>query len=235
MEALFQTFTNLLFPRKCVGCNNSGTYFCQNCIQNIKQSDLVCPFCERLSLGGVVHPVCKRKYGLNGLWSLGIYEDPLRKAIQKLKYKWITDLAEILVDVTIEYWAKNPPIFLDQIKKDRGEGWIIVPVPLHWSRKNWRGFNQAELIAKLFAQKLGLKYADALIRVKNTKPQVGKDAYLRKLNIKNAFKLSDNCQLYPVNCLLIDDVWTTGSTLKECCYVLKRAGAKTVWALTLAR
>lgn len=232
---MWQAVLNLLFPKKCLNCNKSGIYFCSNCIQDIKQSDLVCPFCERLSLGGVVHPVCKRRYGLNGLWSLGIYEDPLRKAIQKLKYKWITELAEILVNVTIEYWAKNPPMFLDRIKKDRGENWVIVPVPLHWSRKNWRGFNQAELIAKLFASKLGLKYEDALIRTKNTKPQVGKDAYLRKQNIKNAFSLATNYKLPTTNYLLIDDVWTTGSTLKECCYVLKRYGAKNVWALTFAR
>lgn len=235
MDPLLSSIINLLFPKKCLNCSKSGTYFCKNCILEIKQSDLVCPFCERLSLGGVVHPVCKRKYGLDGLWFLGIYENPLRKAIQKLKYKWITELAETLVDVTIEYWVKNPPIFLDQIKKDRGENWAIVPVPLHWSRKNWRGFNQAELIAKLFSQKLGLKYADTLTRVRNTKPQVGKDAYLRKQNIKNAFSLNTYYLIHNTNVLLVDDVWTTGSTLKECCFVLKRGSAKSVWALTLAR
>lgn len=232
---MWQAVLDILFPKKCLNCHKSGTYFCKNCVSEIKQSDLVCPFCERLSLGGVVHPVCKRRYGLDGLWSLGIYEDPLKKAIQKLKYKWITELAEVLVDITIEYWAKNPPVFLDQIKKDRGENWIIVPVPLHWSRKNWRGFNQAELIAKLFSSKLGLKYEEALVRTKNTKPQVTqKDSYQRKQNIRNAFSL--NSILHPQSSiLLVDDVWTTGSTLRECCFVLKRGGAKSVWALTLAR
>lgn len=227
---------NFLFPKKCVGCNRTGSYFCPNCIKDIKQSDLVCPFCERSALGGITHPVCTRKYGLNGLWFLGTYHNPLRKALQKLKYKWITELAEILVDLTIEYWVIKQPLLLDKLKKDRGEGWVVVPVPLHWTRKNWRGFNQAELIAKLFSQKMGLNYADALIRTKNTKPQVGKDSYLRKQNIKGAFSINPhNPSLITHNILLIDDVWTTGSTLKECCYVLKREGAKSVWALTLAR
>lgn len=226
---------DFLFPKHCVGCNKLGIYFCQDCVHKIKQTDLVCPFCERLSIGGVVHPVCRRKYGLDGLWSLGIYENPLKTAIQKLKYRWIEGIAIILVDLNLEYWARHPPLFLDEIKKDHGENWLIVPVPLHWQRQNWRGFNQAELLAKDLAKKIGLEYANALKRIKPTNPQVGKDAYKRRENIKGAFALDSISQLPNSNILLIDDVWTTGSTLKECCYVAKRGGAKKVWAITLAR
>jgi len=218
-------------------------YFCEDCIREIKQTELVCPFCERPSLGGVVHAVCKRKFGLDGLWSLGVYEGSLRTAIQKLKYKWVSEVARELIDITIEYWAKNPPILLDKIKKDQGKSWIITAVPLHAVRQRWRGFNQSELLAKLFASKLGLKYEAVLKRVRNTTPQMKLHASERKQNIKNAFSLaygtaaSSAYNLSPktYNLLLIDDVWTTGSTLKECCYVLKRNGAKTVWALTIAR
>ena len=225
---------DLFFPKKCVGCGKSGSFFCPNCINNITQTDLVCPFCERLSLGGVIHPACTRKFGLNGLWSLGTYQPPLKLAIQKLKYKWVRGLAVNLVDILIEYWAKYQPLLLDQIKKSHGQNWLITAVPLHKSRENWRGFNQSELIAKLFAQKLGLKYQNLLKRTKKTRPQVGLESYQRKQNIKNAFSLTKRYTL-DANILLIDDVWTTGSTLKECCYVLKRGGAKQVWALTLAR
>ncbi len=226
---------NFLFPKKCVGCNKIGNYFCPNCIPQIKQTDLVCPFCDRLSVGGVVHPVCKRKYGLDGLWSLGIYQDPLREAIQKLKYRWVTEVAETLVNITIEYWAKNQPFLLDQIKKSQGKDWVIVPVPLHKSRQNWRGFNQSALLAQSLAHKLGLGHQEMLIRVKKTKPQVSLKGYERQQNIKNAFALTTNDESLTDNYILIDDVWTTGSTLKECCLVLKRRGAKNVWALTLAR
>lgn len=226
---------DFLFPKRCVGCQKTGNYFCVSCIQNIKQSDLVCPFCERLSLGGLVHPICKRKYGLDGLWFLGVYEDPLRKAIQKLKYKFITELADVLVDLNLEYWARYSPFLLDEIKKNRGEGWIVTSVPLHKKRQNWRGFNQAELLARIFAKKLGLKYESCLERTKNTKQQAKLASHLRKQNIKNAFTLSKPLPLNAKNYILVDDVWTTGSTLKECCFVLKKNGAKKVWGLTLAR
>lgn len=226
---------DILFPKTCIGCGKYGNYFCADCIKEIKQTELVCPFCERQSLGGVVHAACKRKYGLDGLWSLGVYEGSLRVAIQKLKYKWVSEIAKELVDITIEYWAKNSPILLDKIKKDHGESWIVTSVPLHPARQNWRGFNQSELLAKLFALKLGLKYETVLIRIRNTTPQMKLLSHERKQNIKDAFSIAYN--LSPENCnlLLVDDVWTTGSTLKECCYMLKRGGAKSVWALTIAR
>lgn len=228
---------DLLFPKTCLGCGKFGRYFCDDCTKEIKQTDLVCPFCERPNLGGIVHPVCKRKYGLNGLWSLGIYEGILRKAIQKLKYKWVSTIAGELIDMTLVYWAKNPPVLLDIIKKDQGETWIVTSVPLYPTRQKWRGFNQSDLLAKLFASKLGLKYENTLKRIRNTTPQMKLQASERKRNIRNAFSLlpAMNEKRSTMNVLLIDDVWTTGSTLKECCYVLKRSGVKNVWALTIAR
>jgi competence protein ComFC len=226
---------DLLFPKRCVGCKRVGKYFCKNCRADIKQTDLVCPFCERMSLGGMVHPICKRKYGLDGLWSFGTYDPPLKKAIQKLKYQWIKPLANILISTTLEYWAVNGTYLLDQIKKSQGKNWVVIPVPLHKSRQNWRGFNQSALLAKIFADKLGLEYSESLKRIRKTKPQVGLNSYKRRENIKGAFALSVNNKPITQNVLLIDDVWTTGSTLRECCSVLKKGGAKSVWALTLAR
>lgn len=226
---------DLLFPKTCIGCGRFGKYFCSNCVLEIKQTDLVCPFCERPNLGGVVHKVCQRKYGLDGLWSLGIYEGNLRRAIQKLKYKWVFEVAKELVGITLEYWAKNSPLILEKIKKDQGKTWIVTSVPLYKSRQNWRGFNQSELLARLFADKLGLKYETTLKRIRNTTPQMKLHASERKQNIKNAFVLSRSHLPPATSILLIDDVWTTGSTLKECCYVLKKTGVKNIWALTIAR
>lgn len=227
---------DILFPKKCVGCKKEGSYFCGGCVRNILQTDLVCPRCDRLAVGGQTHPVCRRRFGLDGLWSLGVYKDPLREAIKQLKYKRIQQLAQVLVDITLEYWVKYQPFILDRIKQDRGEGWAVIPVPLYWWRRNERGFNQSYLIGQILSKSLGLAYCDGLKRIRYTRPQVklkGKD---RHQNIRNAFKFGStyNLQTTPY-VLLIDDVWTTGSTLRECCYVLKRAGAKKVWALTLAR
>lgn len=209
------------------------------------QQDLVCPNCEKPAIGGKVHPLCKKRFGLDGLWSLGIYnsgavssfayQNPLKKSIQKLKYKFVADIADTLTDLTLEYWAKFTPQFIEEIKKDRGEGWVVVPVPLHPKREKWRGFNQSALLGKILASKIGLEYAEALKRTKHTKPQVGLASWERKKNINNAFALNLKFEIKNLKFLLVDDVWTTGSTLKECCYILKRNGAKSVWAITLAR
>ena len=227
---------DLFFPKKCVGCKKFDTYFCFDCISNIKQSDLVCPKCERPAVGGQIHPVCRRRFGLEGLWSLGIYQDPLREAIKQLKYRQVRALADILSDIVIEYWARYQPFVLEAIKKDRGVGWVLIPVPLHWYRENNRGFNQASIIGKFISRKLGLDYCECLKRVRYTKSQAKLKGPDRHQNIKDAFEINPNYQLNSTPyVLLIDDVWTTGSTIKECCYILKRSGAKKVWAITLAR
>lgn len=229
---------DLFFPKICAGCGKVGSYLCLNCSKNILQTDLVCPNCERPAIGGKTHPLCRRKYGLDGLWSLGIYRDPLRKIIQKLKYRFVQEEAEVLVDLMLNYWAKYSPQLLIEIKKDQGVGWVIVPVPLHPKRQKWRGFNQAEAIGQILSKKIGLDCCNYLKRVRFTKPQVGLKSHERRKNIKNAFALTNHFSLstlHSMSILLIDDVWTTGATLKECCFVLKRAGAKKVWAITIAR
>lgn len=226
---------DLFFPKICCGCGKFGVYLCDKCTKEILQTDLVCPNCEKPAIGGVTHPLCHKKYGLDGLWSLGIYQNPLKKVIQKLKYKFVSDVAEVLVNLMVEYWARYDAQFLSEIKKDRGENWIIVPVPLHPRREKWRGFNQSALLSKILTHKLGLEYAETLKRTRFTKPQVSLKSWQRKQNIKDAFSLVSSFHPLTSNILLIDDVWTTGSTLKECCYVLKRGGVQKVWAITLAR
>ena len=174
---------------------------------------------------------------MDGLWSLGIYQGPLKRAIQKLKYEpfLVKDFAPVLMDITVKYWQKYSPHLFDLIRKNQSQ-WVIIPVPLHWFRENRRGFNQAKLLGQILSKKLGLGYCEALKRIRYTRPQVKLKGEQRRKNIFGAFALSPNCNLSPVTCaLLIDDVWTTGSTMRECCYVLKRNGAQKVWALTLAR
>ena len=234
---MFNFFLDILFPKKCTGCGKDGGYFCGDCVSNILQIDLICPQCTNLSIGGLTHPSCEREFSLDGLWSLGIYQGSLRKAIQKLKYEpaLVKDFAPVLVDIFIEYWVKYQPFIYEEIKKN-SQGWMIAAVPLHWYRGNKRGFNQSKLIGQLLSKKLGLDYCDGLKRIRYTTPQVKLKRKDRKANIKNAFEITKPYTLNPKPfVLLIDDVWTTGSTLRECCKVLKKAGAKKVWALTLAR
>src|SRR5205823_6139424 len=118
---------DIFFPRVCVGCGRWGSYLCLICQKEIIQSDLVCPACERPSIGGKVHPICIKKYGLDGLWFLGVYQDPLKKVIQKLKYNFVSDSASTLVEMMVLYWANFSPQFIDEIKKDQGKSWIVAP------------------------------------------------------------------------------------------------------------
>lgn len=226
---------DLIFPKFCAGCGKWGYYLCPECISNIPQGELVCPKCEKLAIGGLVHPLCKSRYGLDGLWSLGVYQNPLKKIIQKLKYRFVRESASTIVDLVVKYWARWTPQLLEEVKKDQGRGWVVVPVPLHPQRQRWRGFNQSAELGKLLASKLGLEYQEVLQRIKYTKPQVALKSWERKQNIKGAFDINSKFEFRNSNFLLVDDVWTTGSTLKECGYVLKRGGAKKVWAVTLAR
>jgi len=114
---------------------------------------------------------------------------------------------------------------------------MLVPIPLYWQRENWRGFNQAELLGRKLADYFGWQLRnDVLIRQKATLPQVGLEASQRQKNIQGVFRINYNHQIpKDFSLLLFDDVWTTGSTLKEAGGVLKRAGFKKVWGLTICR
>ena len=228
---------DFLFPKRCVSCGSFGQYLCPNCLAQIKRIEtLVCPVCGRSAIGGATHPGCRSRYSLDGLISVCIYEGPIKSVVKRLKYKpWITDLAGIVVASITGYVTQNTSMnrFIDTKT-------LVTPVPLHKSRERERGFNQAEILGRDLAKKLNLEFTpDLLIRQKRTKPQADLKGKERLENIKNAFSISLQSpnilrSEYP-SILLIDDVWTTGATLQACCDVLKRAGVKKVWALTLAR
>jgi len=156
---------------------------------------------------------------LDGLLATYSYKDPnVRKAIEAIKFGFNRELVKVLVG------GRTPKLESD----------LVVPVPLHWRRLNWRGFNQAEEIAKAIDGQ-PLRLSKMLIRTKNTKQQARLKLEERKENVKGAFKVVNRDKLKGKRILLMDDVFTTGESMKECCRVLKRAGASQVWGLVLAR
>jgi len=254
---------SFLFPRRCVSCGKIGDYFCKQCLSSIQIIETqVCPVCERPSIGGATHPGCKTKYSLDGLTSFFVYDGPIKKAIKLLKYKFVTDLAKDLVSFSL----KRSDLLGGQTSERNPEKIVLTPVPLHWLRLNWRGFNQSELLGKMISARLGARFIpDLLIRKKFTKPQVELKGRERKENIAGAFSINP-CYLkvnqpvtqvdlqspeairfspnqrqskakmvLPSHIIIFDDVWTTGATLRTCGNLLKRAGVKMVWGLTLAR
>lgn len=113
---------------------------------------------------------------------------------------------------------------------------LIIPVPLHRKRLRERGFNQALLLARTFyPEERRIIDFSTLIRQQHTAPQTGLSGKIRRSNLKKAFRITDKGRVTGKRVVLVDDVFTTGTTVSECARVLKRAGATKVDVLTLAR
>lgn len=184
----------------------------------------VCPVCLRQAVGGRTHPGCRNRYRLDGLVVACRYYGPIKRATIQVKYKWVFDIEKVFVELlTDNLWRFDLP-----------KEMILVPVPLHPKRKRWRGFNQAEILAKSLAKSFAVPFADVLVRVRETASQVGLRRDKRKENVRNAFSLRQGTQVKGKNILLVDDVYTSGATMGECCRVLKKSGAGEIWGLAVA-
>ena len=227
---------DFIFPRRCLGCSRRGRYFCASCAGQMKPFKAqICPGCKKGAIFGKTHLKCRRKTSLAGLISFYPYQGIIKTAITKLKYQYVTDLAQELVTLIHQCIKAEDSAYGFLRKLDKS---ILVPVPLHWRREKTRGFNQAALLGELLAQEMSWQYHGALKRKRYTKPQLKLKKDEREENVKDVFSLNlptgqriNGSTSY----LIFDDVWTTGSTLNECGQTLKRAGAKEVWGLTLAR
>lgn len=189
----------------------------------------ICPVCERPAVDGKTHPGCKTPFSFDGATFVLVYQPPVSLLIRRLKYNFVRDLAEAVVSWTT-----------DELKKLRfPQDSVLIPIPLHRLRRNWRGFNQAEILGRKIAKEMGWNFRDdILVRSQFRKPQTEvKEAKKRRENVRGIFSISPNNPVtqLPSNLILFDDVWTTGATLKEATKVLKRNGAKFVHALAIAR
>ncbi len=153
----------------------------------------------------------------------GFYEGPLRSLIHLFKYSGMKPLAVTLAG----YLEKIIPV------DERYDA--VVPVPLHWHKQWDRGFNQAELLARLIARRRGLPMWNALRRKRPTAVQASLALAGRRRNVAGAFLVRRKQDLKGKRILLIDDVMTTGATASACAAALKRGGATSVSLLTLAR
>lgn len=221
---------DLLFPRRCLGCGRFGGYFCTRCRRSlvvIGANETVCPICEKPAIDGASHPKCLTRYGLDGLISFFRYKGAMRLAIKTLKYRFVFDLVPELISLIPEaayiFLRRLPPM-------------VIVPIPLHVSRQRSRGFNQAELLGTELAARLHMPIrTDMLQRIKPTIPQAGIAKRQERLaNMKDVFAVS--APITGASCVfLVDDVFTTGATLRAAASTLKRAGVRSVWGLVIAR
>ena len=174
---------------------------------------LLCPECHT------------RSYEFDLCRSYGLYKGPLVQAIVLLKFERIEPLGRWFAQRLKEVAGR------ERIAAD-----IVVPVPLHRQRHRERGYNQAELVAKPLARKLGLPYRAVLLT--RTKPRPDKHILSleeRWESVRGAFATRPGCKVDNLRVLLVDDVMTTGATLDACAKALRGAGAKSVIGLTIAR
>lgn len=204
---------DLVYPPRCGGCDRRGTLLCDDCRGSITlagESDLAVPEIDLLLYAGS-------------------FEGPLRSAIHNFKYENDTPLAKALAGLLAGPLGKR----LTASRQGEEEVPALVPVPLHSARRRERGYNQAELLARELSRETGLPVDHGLVRIRETRSQVGLRPDERKANVAGAFEWQRATA--PTAVVLVDDVCTTGATLAECAAVLRLKGARRVYAVTVAR
>jgi len=219
-----------IFPIFCLGCNREGFWLCEDCLQKIDISGVFCcPACHKDTTGGFCCEPCKKEFGLDAEVAITPYKEEslVGKLISVLKYQYAEEVKIVFAALIKRFILSHPEVF---IATD-----FIIPVPLHKKRFAERGYNQAEIIARALAEELNLPMLSALERRRPTKQQAKLKREERLVNLKEDFCLTNGVDLAGKRVVLVDDVYTTGSTMAECAEVLKKAGAIEVKGFSVAR
>ena len=236
----FKDFTlDLFFPKFCLGCQKEGTYLCDDCrmlldisehnycLCNQKPSRLPpdqksgkCAKCQDKKLSGLYFALPYKEKALT------------KKLIYQFKYQpYLKDLSKTLASILIEHFVISG--------KNTDEIWensLLIPVPLDKNKLKARGYNQSEELARELSKVLQVSVvSDCLIKIKSTKSQMELSKEEREKNLEKAFKIKNPEKISGKKIFLVDDVYTTGSTMQECTKVLRQAGVKQVWGICLAR
>lgn len=229
---------NLVFPKECICCERalspeSRTYLCPDCARRLVWiKNPVCQVCGKPFPGLFPAPEtcvsCRDDPpDFDRARSAWLLRESGQKWIHAFKYRQSLYLAPAAAD-----WLKEAG--------DRFLRWAdydgILAVPLHHRKARERGYNQSGLLAAGLSRRTKIPVIKrALIRTRYTRTQTFLNREERRRNVKGAFKLRNQKKVEGKRLLILDDVFTTGATLNECARVLKRAGARRVDALTLAR
>lgn len=236
LKKLGTDILDTLFPVHCLGCDAPEEYLCQTCLNTFpRRLRERCPTCLKATTPrGEVCFACSGIKALDGLFAASVYRSPLvAAALHTYKYRFIPAFASPLGN-----WLAERITETDLPLPD-----YCIPVPLHSRRLRFRGFNQSALLAHTLTNTLTPGFdmpilENCLLRTRSTKPQMKTQTREKRLNnLKNAFAFAkESVPLIQDKTLwLIDDVATTGTTLEECAAVLKKAGAKKVFGIVLAR
>lgn len=251
LACLGRACQDLLFPPNCLSCRSAlpssrPPLFCSSCREQLQWlQPPLCSCCGRPFTGSGADHFCGNCLSspphFRRARAALLYHGPVVQAIQACKYQG--DLAGLstFAALTGDSAGWRSLITLASPDSDEtspdGFPWdYVIPVPLHVKRLQSRGFNQALLLAQaLFPGKRTAIRPDLLLRLRWTEPQTGMSGGQRRRNLRRAFAASKPEELAKRKVLLIDDVFTTGSTANECAKALKAAGAAGVDVFTLAR
>lgn len=204
----FEAILNLVFPTKCEICGKVGkNYICENCFKYINEYLYV--------------------NNNDDIFFILKYRDLIRSKMIDFKFNDKPYLYHMFCEIFEK--SKFGCDFANNYD-------IIIPVPMYKSKKSKRGYNQSELLARGISKNLEIPVCiDSLIKQKNTLMQSSLGKEDRAENVKNAYKIINLEKIRNKNVLLIDDIYTTGATIKECKNVLIQAGAKKVGTLIIAK
>lgn len=216
---------DLLFPPLCGGCGRPGTRWCKTCQSSVKILDgIVCEVCGLpQEKPGVCGACLASRPRFHSLRAWAVFDEPIQSALHKLKYRRDLSLGDAIAAEMIPF-----------VQRLNWRIDLVAPVPLGRQRLRERGYNQVGMIAKPLAMGLSLQYSPkALTRRKETRSQVGLSREERHNNVQDAFQAGPGVNGKVI--LIMDDVSTTGSTLSSGADALYAAGARDVYALTVAR
>lgn len=225
---------DLIFPKYCVNCKKYGDYLCSNCFSRLSwDTKNVCTACGNPSYDGLTHPKCKTKISAEGSFTGVVFNQVTKKLIYQFKYKpYLTNLASFMADLMYEKLIQDE--LFSRILNSKP---ILVPIPITKNRERKRGYNQSKILAKSLGKKFDLQVSDYLLRIKETRSQVGLNKKERNENMKDSFGINKkySANLKNRRVILVDDVLTSGSTFSEAAKALKRSGVREVWALAFAK
>lgn len=228
----------IFFPSFCELCSALLEFpeervICRSCWEGVRRSSSFCCICcgryfESSIQSQLCHGCLERRPPFSYHRSCGKYQGNLKDIILLYKYRRFQILGKDLAHFAYRSLDKEEEIWWEVN--------AVLPVPLHPKRKKQRGFNQAQIIARELALLRGIELVEGrLVKVKNVPPQTFLEVEKREKNVSGAFRVINGEKLKGKVVLLVDDVYTTGSTIRECSSVLKDAGVKEVRALTLAQ
>ncbi len=213
-NSIYQALCQFLFPSRCPSCRaytEAEGQWCPHCLEEITRN-------KNLAYAGEI-----RQY-ISPVIAMGKYDKGLRRLIHELKFQG---------NLTALIYFK--PLFTSLDEEWQFDTYdIVIPVPLHPDKLKQRGFNQVEKIFQPWCLKHGFAFKDILQRVKKTQAQYRLNHEQRLQNLDSAFTLKEGYSVAGHRCLLVDDIFTSGSTMYNCAKILKNNGATTVGGLVLA-